>query len=48
MPDLYEAVGKNMEEEAPDELHRIQGHLLDLIVVLRIPPAETHAAVLQA
>jgi hypothetical protein len=34
VPDLHKATGENMEEEASDELHRIQGHLLDLIVVL--------------
>jgi hypothetical protein len=39
VPDLHEATGKNMEEEAPDEFHRIERHLLNLIVVLRIPPA---------
>lgn len=34
MSNLHKATGKNMEEEAPDEFHRIEGHLLDLIVVL--------------
>ena len=33
MPDLHKATGKHMEEEAPDELHRIERHLLDLIAV---------------
>ena len=34
MSDLHKAAGKHMEEEAPDELHRIDRRLLDLIVVL--------------
>ena len=34
MPDLHKAAGKNMQQEAPDEFHRIERHLLDLIVVL--------------
>ena len=34
MPDLHKATGKNMEKEAPDEFHRIQRHLLDLILIL--------------
>jgi len=34
MPDLHKTAGKNMQQEAPDEFHRIERHLLDLIVVL--------------
>ena len=33
MPDLHKANGKHMEKEAPDEFHRIERHLLDLIAV---------------
>lgn len=46
--DAVKATRKNMEEEAPDKFHRIERHLFDLIVVLWIPPAETHATLLQA
>ena len=37
--DLEESAGEYMPEEAADELHRLQGHLFDLIVVLRVSPA---------
>jgi len=48
MPDLYKATGENVQEKAADELHRVQGHLFDLIVVLRISPSKAHAAILKA
>ena len=48
MPDLHKATWQNVQEELADELDSIQGHFFDLIVVLRISPAEAHATVLQA
>ena len=39
---LDESAGQHMQEEAPDELDGLQGHLLDLIAVLRIAPAKVH------
>jgi len=47
VPDLHKAAGQYMQQEPPDELDRIQGHFLDLIIVLRIAPAKMHTAVLQ-
>src|SRR6516165_4386697 len=37
-----------MQEEAANELHRIQRHFFHLIAVLRIAPAETDPASLEA
>src|SRR5215469_11466765 len=48
MPDLHEAGGQYMQEEASDELHRIQGCLFDLVVVFGVPPAKSDAALFQA
>ena len=48
MPDLYKATGENVQEKAADELHGVEGHLFDLIVVLRISPSKAHAAILKA
>ena len=48
MPDLYKAAGQNVQEEAADELHGVQGHLFDLIVILRISPSKAHATILKA
>ena len=43
--DLDEARGQDMEQEAADELDRIQGHDPDAVVVFGIAPAEAHLAV---
>jgi hypothetical protein len=46
MSDLYEPAGEHMQEEAADELDRLQRHLFPLIVVLRVSPAEADPAIL--
>ena len=43
--DLDEARGQDVEQEAADELDRIEGHDLDAVIVFRVPPAEAHLAV---
>jgi len=48
MSDLDEAAGEHVQEEAADELDGLQGHLLDLIVVLRVSPAEADPTIFQA
>ena len=48
MPDLYKAAGQNVQEKAADELHGVQGHLFDLIVILRISPSKAHVTILEA
>jgi len=40
MPDLDEPVGKDVQQEPPDELVGIQGHDLRRVVVRVIPPPE--------
>jgi hypothetical protein len=47
MSDLDETAGEHVKEEAADELRRLQGRLLHLIVVLRVSPAEVDATILQ-
>lgn len=47
MSDLDETAGEHMKEEPADELRRLQRHLLRLIVVLRVSPAEVDATILQ-
>ncbi len=37
-----------MKEEPADELRRLQGHLFDLVAVLRVSPTETNLAIFQA
>ena len=37
-----------MQQKAPDELDGIEGRLLDLIVIFRVSPSESHAAFFQA
>src|SRR5271165_4624190 len=43
--DLDEARGQDVEQEAADELDRIEGHDLDAVVVFGVAPAEAHLAV---
>ncbi len=43
--DLDEARGQDVEQEAADELDRIEGHDLDAVVVFRVAPAEAYLAV---
>jgi hypothetical protein len=40
--DLHKATRQHMEQEASNELDRIQGHFFDLIVVLRVSPAKAY------
>jgi hypothetical protein len=47
MSDLDEAARKHMKEEATDKLDRLQGHLFDLIAVLRVSPTEMDLAIFQ-
>ena len=48
MADLHETAGQYMQQEASDELHRIQRCLLDLVVVFGVPPAKSDTALFQA
>ena len=48
MADLHETAGQYMQQEASDELHRIQGCLFDLVVVFGVPPAKSDMALFQA
>ena len=43
--DLDEARGQDVEQEAADELDRIEGHDLDAVIVFGVPPAKAHLAV---
>ena len=43
--DLDEARGQDVEQEAADELDRIEGHDLAAVVVFGVAPAEAHLAV---
>ena len=43
--DLDEARGQDVEQEAADELDRIEGHDLDAVVVFGVAPAEAYLAV---
>jgi hypothetical protein len=45
MPDLYKSGRQYMQQEATDELDRLQGHELLGVVVGRIAPAEGDLAV---
>ena len=45
MPDAHEALRKDVQQEAPQELIDRQGSELLLIVVCRIAPAESHLIV---
>jgi hypothetical protein len=46
--DLDEAGGQDMEQEAADELCRIEGHDAAAVVVPGVPPAEAYLAVIEA
>ena len=46
--DLDEAGGQDMEQEAADELDRIQAHDAAAVAMPRVPPAEAHLAVVEA
>jgi len=46
--DAHEAVGDDMEQEAADELRRLQLHHLDAVAVGVVLPAEAHQAVVEA
>ena len=43
--DLDEARGQDVEQEAADELDRIEGHDLGAVVVFGVAPAKAHLAV---
>ena len=45
--DLDKAAGEYMKEEAANKLDRLQGHLFDLIAVLRVSPTEMNPAIFQ-
>jgi hypothetical protein len=47
MSDLNESAGEHMQEKPPDELDRLQGRFFNLIVVLRVSPAEVDLAVFE-
>jgi hypothetical protein len=47
MSDLDEAAGEHMKEEAPDKLDVLQGHLFDLVAVLRVSPTEMDLVIFQ-
>ena len=46
--DLDEAGGQDMEQEAADELCRIEGHDAAAVVAPGVPPAEAYLAVIEA
>jgi len=46
--DLDEAGGQDVEQEAADELCRIEGHDAAAVVVPGVPPAEAYMAVIEA
>jgi hypothetical protein len=46
--DLDEAGGQDMEQEAADELHRIELHDTAVVVMSGVSPAEAHLAVIEA
>ena len=46
--DLDEACGQDVEQEAADELDRIEGHDAAAVVVSGVPPAEAHLSVVEA
>jgi hypothetical protein len=48
MSDLYEPAREHMQEEPSNKLDRLQLHLFNLIVVLRVSPAEADPIILQA
>ena len=46
--DLDEAGGQDMEQEAADELDRIEGHDAAAVAMSGVPPAEAHLSVIEA
>jgi len=46
--DLDEAGGQDMEQEAADELDRVELHDAAAVVVPGVPPSEAHLAVIEA
>jgi hypothetical protein len=46
MPNFDEAAGQHVQQETADELDGIQGHFFALVMVFRVPPAETYATFL--
>ena len=46
--DLDEAGGQHMEQEAADELDRIEGHDAAAVAMTGVPPAEAHLSVVEA
>jgi hypothetical protein len=46
--DLDEAGGQDMEQEAADELDRVELHDAAAVVVSGVPPSEAHLAVIEA
>ncbi len=45
--DLHEPRRQNMEQEATDELHRIESHRAAAVVVPRVAPAKAHLSVFE-
>jgi len=45
--DLDEASGQNVEQEAADELDRVQGHDAAAVVVSGVSPAEAHLSAVE-
>ena len=46
--DLDEACGQDVEQEAADELDRVEGHDAAAVVVSGVPPAKAHLSVVKA
>lgn len=41
MSDFHEALGQDVEKKAADELRGVQGHELDLIIVIAVSISES-------
>jgi hypothetical protein len=48
MPDFDKAAWQDMQEVPADKFDGVQRHLLNLVSILRISPAEAYAPVFQA
>jgi hypothetical protein len=46
LPNAYKTRGQDMEQKAPHELRRVQGHRLDLTAVGVVFPSESDPAIL--
>ena len=46
--DLDEACGQDVEQEAADELDRVEGHDATAVVMPGVSPAEAHLSVVEA